>query len=168
MSHLRASIKTMTNKDFIEEERDLTILHNVHHNCNNNYRLCHNELLQARNYDLYMSLVRGESMVNPNNQDIKFITTNSDEYTFNYIEYSNMPREEIIIRTPCCKPLTVDKKYYKNGKYKKNCNSCYNQCIECSVCLREMCLCNNNEYMYPKYGTPKICMESKLKISNLC
>lgn len=167
MSHLRASIRTMTNKDLIEEERDLTILQNVHHNSNKNYRLCHDELLQTQNYDLYMSLVRGESMVNPNNQDIKFITTSSDEYTNNYVEYSNKPRKDIIIRTPCYKPLTLDKNYYKNGNYKSNCKS-YNQCMDCDVTLRDSCSCNNNEYMYPKFGTPKICMESKLKISNLC
>ena len=93
MSHLRGSKITMTNQDLIQEKRDLTILHNIRNNTNKNYNICENEVKQAHNYDLYMSAVKAESMVNIMNQDIKTITTNSDEYPFNYVLYSNEPEK---------------------------------------------------------------------------
>ena len=168
MSHLKSSIRTMTNKDMIDEKKDLTILHNIRHNCNNNYKICHNDLLYSKNYDLLMSAVRGESKVNPRNQDIKIITTNSDEYPYNYVLYSNKPRNEIILRTPCCKPLTVDKNFKKNGEYKNDCCGSYNQCIRESYLLRNDCECNNNQRVLQKLSTPVINMNSRLFLSNLC
>ena len=88
MSHLRASIKTMTNADLIQQKRDLTILNNIRNNTNNNYKICCDEVQNSSSYDLYMSLVKAESMVNIMKQDIKHITTNSDEYPFNYNIYN--------------------------------------------------------------------------------
>ena len=88
MSHLRSSIKTMSNAELTQQKRDLTILHNIRNNTNNNYNICYDEVKQARNYDLYMSVVKAESMVNTMKQDVKHITNNSDEYPFNYKIYN--------------------------------------------------------------------------------
>lgn len=168
MSHLRPSIQTMSNQDLIREKRDLTILHNIKNNCNNNYKIsCCDELKYAASYDLYMSAVKGESMVNIMNQDIKHITTNTDEFPYNYVLCSNDVRDEIILRTPCCKPLTVDKNYKKNGKFKKSCNS-YNQCVEHSFCVRDKCVCNNNQRVLQKLSSPKLCLNTRLVLSNNC
>jgi hypothetical protein len=164
MSHLKSSKKTLTNTDYIHNIKNSTIRENIYNNCNNNYKLCNNTLLNSKNFDLYMSVVKGESEINPLNQDIKLITTNSDEYPFNYVTYSNEPREEIIQRSPCCKPLTVDKNYIKNGNYKKECGF-YNQC-SCDYSPRSICECNNNQRVIPKLSTPKIYMNSTLKLYN--
>ena len=167
MSHLRASIQTMSNAELTQQKRDLTILNNIRNNTNNNYNICYDEVKHAANYDLYMSAVKAESMVNIMNQDIKTITTNSDEFPFNYVLYSNEPRKEIILRTPCCKPLTVDKNYKKNGKFKKTCGS-YNQCVHERYCLRDDCECNNNQKVLQKLSSPKLNLSSKLILSNQC
>ena len=166
MSHLRPSIKTMTNQDFINEKRDLTILNNIKNNCNNNYKIsCCNELKYSASYDLYMSALKAESMVNIMNQDIKHITSNIDELPYNYVLYSNDVRDEIILKTPCCKNLTVDKKYKKNGKVKK-CYNTHEQCIDNTVCLRKKCQCNNNQYVLQRLSSPKLFLNKKLIFSN--
>jgi hypothetical protein len=88
MSHLRSSIKTMSNAELTQKNRDLIILNNIRNNTNNNYKICCDEVLNSASYDLYMSVVKAESMVNIMKQDIKHITTNSDEYPFNYKIYN--------------------------------------------------------------------------------
>lgn len=167
MSYLRSSIKTLTNSELIQEKRDLTILHNIRNNCNNNYKICCNRLKNAASYDLYMSAVKADSMVNILNQDIKTSPTESDEFPFTYVNYSTSPREEIVLRNPCCKPIAIDKNYKKNGNIKVNCNECCGDPFYINYCLRDKDdTCRNK--VIQKLSTPKIYLNSKLILSNQC
>lgn len=161
MSHLRPSIKTMTNQDFINEKRDLTILHNIKDNCNNNYKItCCDELKYSASYDLYMSAIKGESMVNIMNQDIKHITTNIDEFPYNYVLYSN----DVSDNDKILKSTSKDKNCKSNNK----CNKEKNKCNKKKIPLRKDCVCNNNQCVLQKLSSPKLFLNSKLVLSNNC
>ena len=167
MSHLRSSITTLSNKDLIENTKNLTILNNIHCNCNNNYKICCNRLLNAKNFDLFLSVAKGESDINPHNVDFKTITTNTDEYPYNYVIHSNYQRNFTKPQSPCIKPLAIDQNYKKNGKYKKKCGY-YNQCKCEPSSLRDKCECNDYQHVMSKLSTPKLDFNSTLKFSNLC